>query len=254
MSSIPEAQFTEFFAVPFLQYQWPDNDNLNSELRTVILTQQRAVAGRMTWPGSSIGGRHSGKDLKAWPQPCVKELLNRIDVMTRDMVKRLVSRPQTDHFEHWSVRAWANVSHHGHRNRSYDHSGECRTLWSGIYYVDPGEQPGQAESGLAVFEDWSGVPKEIICNPNPFEREFTIQPVPGLMVMFPGRFRHRVELYHGHAPRITVAFNLGHPGFLIPSYQMPGEKGIMAWMWKNFRGLMVPARRLKKVLKSSVRQ
>ena len=143
MSSIQDPQFTELFGIPFLQYQWPDSDNLNRELRTVILAQQRAVAGRMAWLGSSIGGWRTGKDLQTWSQPCVKELLQRIDVMTRDMVTRLVSEPKKEHFEHWSIEAWANVNHHGHRNRSHDHSGEHQTLWSGIYYVDAGEQTGQ---------------------------------------------------------------------------------------------------------------
>ena len=105
MSSIPDVQFTELFAIPFLQYQWPSCDDLNRELRTAILAQQRAVGGRMTWRGSSIDGWQSDKDLQTWPQPCAKELLDRIDVMTRDMVARVVSEPQTEHFEHWSVDA-----------------------------------------------------------------------------------------------------------------------------------------------------
>lgn len=224
MSTSPDKQFTELFPVPFLQYQWPDCDDLNRDLRAVILEKQESVAGRIRWRGSSIGGWHSGKDLQLWSQPCIAVLLERIDVMVRDMVTHVVPEPSPEHLENWAVQAWANVSHRGHRNRSHDHSHEPGTLWSGIYYVDAGQPIREVQTGMTVFEDWSGLPKEIIDNPNPFQRELTIQPVPGLMLMFPGRLRHRVKFYLGHTPRITIAFNLSHPGFVIPTYHKSGTK------------------------------
>jgi Putative 2OG-Fe(II) oxygenase len=168
------------------------------------------------------------------------------------MVSRIVDTPQPEHLQGWQVSAWANVNRHGDRNESHDHSGDEDTLWSGIYYVDPGEG-GAPTSGHTRLEDRSGVPKEVIRNPDPFEREHSITPEPGLMVLFPGRLWHRVEPFLGCGTRITVAFNLSHRGFVIPSYSgNAAQGGLKRWMWFNFRGVMIPASFMKQRLRAVV--
>jgi uncharacterized protein (TIGR02466 family) len=199
--------------------------------------------------------------MTVWPEPCVAELMGRIQASVREMVRRVVDAPQPEHLQGWRVSAWANVNRQGDRNESHDHSGDKDTLWSGIYYVDPGEG-GALASGHTWLEDRSGVPKEVIRNPDPFEREHSITPEPGLMVLFPGRLWHRVEPFLGGGARITVAFNLGHSGFVIPAYSGNAAQGglnrwmgitFRAWMWINFRGVMVSASFMKRRLQAVVR-
>ena len=43
---------------------------------------------------------------------------------------------------------------------------------------------------------------------NPFGQRLTIDPEPGLMLMFPSWLRHAVHPFMGKGERITVAFNL----------------------------------------------
>jgi hypothetical protein len=56
------------------------------------------------------------------------------------------------------------------------------------------------------------------------------------MVVFPGRLYHYVEPYTGNRLRITIAFNLKHPDFVVPYYEGMQEPD---WWWTNFRGLMI---------------
>jgi uncharacterized protein (TIGR02466 family) len=248
------AELVELFPMPLLKYRWPDSEALNRDLREVIISRMEEAAGKVTWLGSNVTGWHSPKDMAVWPEPCVAELMGRIQAFVREMVSRVVDAPQPEHLLGWRLCAWANVNRHGERNASHDHSAEEDTLWSGVYYVDPGEG-GAPRSGHTWLEDRSGVPKEVIRNPDPFEREHSITPEPGLMVLFPGRLWHRVEPFLGGGARITVAFNLGHSGFVIPSYAEDAalwEGGLKRWMWLYFPGIMLPASFMKQRLRAVV--
>jgi len=250
--SLPGAELFELFPMPLLTYQWPESDALNRELREVILAKAEEARGRSLWSGSNIGGWHSPKDLHRWPQPCIARLTERIQAFVREMVARCVPEPLPDHLENWTFHAWANVSGRGAKNASHVHSHEKMTIWSGIYYVDSGH-PGDNAGGLTRFEDRSGVPKELIRNPDPFARDFSVQPQPGLMVLFPSTLWHRVEPFFGSGQRITIAFNMTHPRFIIPDYSTAGTSptaDLKGWMWRNFRGVMVTA----SVIKSRIRK
>jgi uncharacterized protein (TIGR02466 family) len=251
-SFLPEAQLSELFPTPLLQYQWPDSDSLNAELREVILAKMREESSQSSWLGSNIGGWRSPKSLHTWPHPCVANLSARIETLVRGMVARVVDCPDERHLRGWSFDAWANVSYRDVRTASHIHDHMKNTIWSGIYYVDSGENTSQP-SGVTKFEDRCGVPKEVIRNPDPFEREISILPRPGLMVLFSSRLWHRVEPFHGPGSRITIAFNVSHPGFVVPSYPEPKnssrgaeQNGLRGWMWRNFRGLMFPLRIVKR--------
>ena len=254
---VPGAKLFELFPTPFLMHQWPESEALDRELREVILAKAEEARGRSLWSGSNIGGWHSRKDLHIWPQPCIARLSERILALVREMVARCVPDPLPDHLENWALHAWANVSSRGAKNASHVHSHEKMTIWSGIYYVDSGtDHPGDDAGGLTRFEDRSGVPREIIRNPDPFARYFSVQPRPGLMALFPSTLWHRVEPFFGSGQRITVAFNLTHPHFIIPDYpavETSQAVGFKGWMWKNFRGIMVPASMIKSRIRKPFR-
>jgi len=257
-SFLPEAQLSELFPTPLLQYQWPDSDSLNAELREVTLAKMREENGQSSWLGSNIGGWRSPKSLHTWPHPCVARLSAHVETLVREMVARVVDCPDERHLRGWSVHAWANVSYRGASTVAHVHDHMEDTIWSGIYYVDSGENVSCSQpSGVTKLEDRCGVPKEVIRNPDPFEREITILPRPGLMVLFSSRLWHRVEPFQGPGARITIAFNVKHPGFVVPSYPRPKsssrdaeQNGLRGWMWQNFRGVMVPLRIAKRGVQS----
>lgn len=259
ISQLQDSELEQLFPTPLLRHHWMDSDELNRELRSIVLARMEADQGKSLWHGSNLGGWHSAKELDAWSHPCIEELMRRVRALLSEMISRVVPDPEPEHFQGWSVQAWANVSRRGAKNASHVHSHEKSTVWSGIYYVDTGEvgeSTATSATGLTKLEDRSGVPKEILRNPDPFEREVSIVPQPGLMVLFSSMLWHRVEPFLGEGCRITIAFNLSHPGFVIPRYSEPESaktRGFKGWMWRNFRGLMLPASLCKRRFRRAFR-
>jgi uncharacterized protein (TIGR02466 family) len=236
---LPAAELMEPFAATMMKYQWPNTEQLNADLKRVILERTKE---RLGYAHSNVGGLQSEHDMQDWPEACVKDLLQRIDTMIRELILRTVDNPSEQHLEGWRSEVWANVNRPGGFNRSHSHTRD-NNLWSGIYYVEPGVGPdGRAESagGHTHFEDHTGVPIVLGPDGQPVLRDFSIQPRPGLMVLFPGHLRHHVDPYLGQDVRITVAFNMRHHAFTVPS--VAGQQyGETDWMWKNFRGVMIAA-------------
>lgn len=221
------------FSSPILKYYWPCSEVLNAELKQVVLKKKAASAGVVK---TNRGGWQSEADLHDWPEDCVRVLMFRVQAAAREMVKHTVADPNDQHLTGWKIRAWANVNTKGAFNKSHHHDGPS-SLWSGFYYVDVGDfEIDPSISGRTVFDDRSGVPKEIIRNTNLYEREVSILPRAGMIVMFPARLYHCVEPYSGKGVRITIAFNLWHSGFAVPVYEGMREG---SWWWVNFRGLML---------------
>ena len=236
---LPTAELQEVFPSPTLRYQWPDSDKLNAELKALIIAKVQAKPGELR---SIAGGMQSDRNVQDWPEPCVKQLLGRIDTMVRELVLRVVDNPRDEHLEGWKKEVWANINRNGNYNRSHDHTRD-NNLWSGIYYVEPGfGADGKPESagGRTQFEDSAGVPVALGPTGEPALRDFSVQPRAGLMILFPGHLRHRVDPYLGQDARITVAFNLRHHAFTVPSVadRVASESD---FMWKNFRGVMIAA-------------
>lgn len=226
-------EIMDVFPSPILKYYWPDSEILNAELKTVVLKQMAASAGVVK---TNRGGWQSQADLQEWPEDCVKTLMARVQTAVREVVKHTVQEPSEHHLNNWKIRAWANVNKKGAFNKSHHHDGPY-SLWSGFYYVDVGSfQFDQSISGRTVFDDRSGVPKEIIRNTDVYEREISVIPKASMMVMFPARVYHYVQPYSGEGVRITIAFNLWHPGFTVPIYDGMREG---SWWWVNFRGVMI---------------
>ncbi|HEY7215113.1 MAG TPA: putative 2OG-Fe(II) oxygenase, partial [Thermoanaerobaculia bacterium] len=143
-------------------------------------------------------------------------------------VRRTVRDPEPRHLADWSIGAWANVNRKGHSNQTHRHLGP-HSLWSGIYYVSADDIAlDGAVTGCTVFEDRSLVPKEILRNPDPFERQHVVRPRNGLLVIFPAGLYHAVEPYSGDGARITLAFNLWNPAFTVPMYSGLEE---LDWWW-----------------------
>lgn len=185
------APLRELFAMPVLQYLWPDSAILNRQLRDLILRKREASPGVVK---TNRGGWQSKADLQNWPEDCVQILLRRVQSMIQEMVRRTVPDPDERHLENWRICAWANVNTTGSFNTPHHHDGP-NSLWSGFYYVDVGQlSPDGSISGRTLFQDRSGVAKEIIRNPNLFEREAAISPLPRMMVLFPARLWHYVAI------------------------------------------------------------
>jgi len=88
---------------------------------------------------------------------------------------------------HNRPNAWAMVNRAGSFHPTHRHQTAIR---AGVYYVSPGNPPTPTIFELATGED------------------LPVEAKPGRLVIFPGNLWHRVPVYSGDAPRITIAFDL----------------------------------------------
>lgn len=220
--TLPDVRPIGEFSVPIFAGLVGDGE-LNDQLRQAVLAERKKSGGVNV---SNRGGWHSNRDLQDWEHPGVGRLLGHIDAALREVVRHTVDDPDPELLEGWLIRAWANVNTRGASNDSHSHFwGMRRTMWSGVYYVDPGSSTdGAAVEGQTVFEDRIGVPRVLGEDGRPFGRELVVAPQAGRLLLFPGTLRHRVEPYRGDGERITIAWNLYHPLFAVPLYPDDGVR------------------------------
>jgi uncharacterized protein (TIGR02466 family) len=243
MEVTSQAEMRLLFPSPVMWLDWPGSEGLDQGLKDVVLAKRRASAGVVK---TNRGGWQSAADLQDWSDPPIRQLLGRIEDLAKHYVVRLFGGSDAHFDTGWSIRAWANVNEKGHFNRSHDHLGRHSYL-SGIYYVDVGDIGSNIEAkGRTVFEDRTHVAIDVNRSPDDLRRDFYMTPSNGRMVLFPAALMHHVEPYEGEGPRITIAFNLLHPGLAVPridEYLQSAD-----WMWTNFRGLMILKRKIPEKL------
>ena len=195
------ATYMHLFSVPLITHVWADAAALNEKLRARILSHAQTDPGTQ---GTNAGGWHSANGqlefLGELRQPLFERMLVVVNEATRRLVADLGLSPISPQ---WSFLAWANVSKPGDFNTTHTHPG---MTWSGVYYVDTGDTPGQRDSGALRFNDptpgSAAAFLPFLARPCP-----EIRPVPGLMVLFPSYLPHSVNPHRGSGLRISIAFN-----------------------------------------------
>ncbi len=137
-------------------------------LEQVIL--QHARTDRST-KSLNVGGWKSTEDFFLWPDAAVQ-------VLRQQLVDLGMTRPV----------GWAMVNREGSHHPRHQHRAAVLT---GIYYVTSGSEDAITPT---VFECAGG--------------ELEIEPHPGRLAIFRGEMWHRVPVYPGSLPRITIAFDL----------------------------------------------
>lgn len=250
------ASVSMIFPVPFITLEWNGTNEFNRSLKKLILYKRTIESGIKI---SNQGGWHSKQDLLTWDDACMLTLKQMIEEAISKMLVSTNSSLADTHVEGWEMEVWANVNTKGSSNISHDHTRDGNQ-WSGVYYVETGDDGTGNVNGKTIFEDkyrtssasYNRVPT-VLTNNKPTERNFTITPKDGLMVLFPGTLPHRVETYTGEKERITIAFNLKHKDFGVYTYgdskkEIVTKKDKAAgWMWHNFRGIMAAIQAVKRL-------
>ncbi len=196
------------FPTPVAAVETPGAAARNAELRAVILQRRQSSP---SLRASNAGGWHSDRDLLSWGGVRAAEVAEMARAvanhMTRDRAGQEV-RPA------WIMTAWANVNGPGDSNFCHYHPG---SFWSGAYYVDDGGAVADPAlgGGFEVLDPRGPAPA--MSTPTlAFAGEGglaagmteTIEPRPGLLVLFPSWLQHQVRPYRGAGQRISIAFNL----------------------------------------------
>jgi uncharacterized protein (TIGR02466 family) len=206
-------EIKRLFVTPVAQLMHPQAEELNAELRRVILAhreQQPGVA------HSNEGGWQSSHDFADWAGESGRQLAE-FALAFASQLTAVYSPPHglLEPTFSWRYNAWANVNEAGHGNALHGHAG---AFWSGAYWVDDGrDEDGTDVGGELEFIDPRGLIASVY-NPDLRMRiegcvaagcSTTLAPRSGTFVMFPSWLMHAVRRYHGKRPRISVAFNLG---------------------------------------------
>ncbi len=147
------------------------SDDIAADLRDEIL--RKRAASPSSHPSLNIGGWRSGEGLFSWPSPAVKAL--------EAMVRLHIGGASY-------LAGWAVVNAGGSHHPRHRHA---MSTVSGICYIDPGDPPVPT-----IFESSTRLGSEI-----------HVMPAVGRLVLFAGDAWHRVPVYGGNEPRITVAFD-----------------------------------------------
>lgn len=142
--------------------------HLCAALSTIIL--DRAAKTRVSAGSRNVGGWKSTEHFFTWPDQAVQQLRHAL-------IGILGAVPV----------GWAMINRRGSFHGRHQHR---IASVSGVYYVDPGEDP----SSPTVCETPGG--------------EIAIEPHPGRLVVFSGMTWHSVPRYDGEKPRITIAFDV----------------------------------------------
>jgi uncharacterized protein (TIGR02466 family) len=200
-STLLGATYSHLFSVPFMTHVWKDSESLNAQLRARILAHASLNPGVKA---TNAGGWHSEYGQLEFLGELREVLVERMLLMTNEATNRLLRDAGAEPVSlRWSFHAWANVSDSGAFNAIHSHPG---MTWSGVYYIDAGETPGQGDSGtLRLIDPIPASSASFLPRIVPVYKE--IQPIPGLMILFPSYLPHSVHPHGGSRQRISIAFN-----------------------------------------------
>jgi hypothetical protein len=159
-------------------------------LEQVILGRMQIDRGRKV--GSiNVGGWKSGEDFFSWSDPAVQEL--------RQMIVDTVGGK--------SLIAWAMVNRAGSKHPRHQHRA---AILSGVYYVAAGSPDAIVPTIFECPCDGRSAPRpgEPRVGQGGPRYDLEIEPHPGRLVICRGETWHRVPVYPGDLPRITIAFDV----------------------------------------------
>jgi uncharacterized protein (TIGR02466 family) len=205
----PGVKIKHLFSAPVFQFILKGHEQLNQSLKSVILSKREELPAEKM---SNAGGWQSPKNLQDWESPCVRQLIDGIDIGVFLLMTVCLDEEAVQSMRRWHVAAWANVNERGDYNMIHNYSGG---VWSGVYYVSAGTpDPDHPFSGVLTFRsptmaalalDNLDVPEQLR---RVFPSEYSVAPQDGLVVLFPSWLDHLVHPYFGSAPRISVSWDV----------------------------------------------
>ena len=187
------------FPTPIFWYVFRKVEHLNAELRNLILNQERATP---SMAKSNKGGWQSATDFFSWDGSAVATLRRFASRAVEVATARLGIPPNARCEFHLS--GWAAVGRKGHYNTAHVRP---MAAWSGVYYVDPGDDAPDDGLGGVLELAHPIVAAVMTFFPGLLPSAPLVRPEAGMIVLFPGYLQHSVRLYHGERPRICVPFN-----------------------------------------------
>lgn len=197
------------FPTPVILHDIEGSDYLNRDIAERIQSKRAEHEGLKR---SNIGGWQSELDMMIWAEDIARIILN--EAISVSVAHTADIHPHGKRDFEFDTHMWANISAHGHSHEMHCHPG---ALWSGVYFVDAGEDDGVTDvEGELLLQD-PRFPMNAMYMPELVNRyadgkpqyaKVPIRPVNGRMVLFPSWLRHSTRPYMGTGERISIGFNL----------------------------------------------
>lgn len=178
----------------------PDAGPANEELARLIEALDRRSADLTT--------DYRSDNLFTMEHPAAAWLKDCANVTVRDYFRRL----GMDYDIRWSMQAWANVNRFGDYHDYHNHP---HAYLSGTYYVrvpetmEPLETRNDVRPGRITLYDPRATANMTAIKGDPYvEPEYTVQPEPGMVLLWPAFVNHFVHPNLSKEPRISVSFNV----------------------------------------------
>jgi uncharacterized protein (TIGR02466 family) len=193
--------FVELWPTVMMQRTLPGHAAANEVLSALILDLDRRRADLTT--------DYLAENFMAMDHPAVDWLRQCVNKTARDYFARCGMTYPID----WTVQGWPNVNRFGDYHDLHNHP---HAYLSGTYYVrvptdrEPLETRGDARPGRITFYDPRGAAANMSAiKGDPYiEAEHTIDPQPGLILLWPAFLNHFVHPNLSKSPRISISFNL----------------------------------------------
>jgi uncharacterized protein (TIGR02466 family) len=188
----------QMFSTPLFSYVLDAAAAPNAELRGLILERERRLPSAAK---SNQGGWQSAPDFFHWGGTAVATLEYYLSHALNIATLRVpVPAALAIEFE---LYGWAAVNRRGHYNSVHIHP---QATWSGVYYVDAGDEAADATGAVLEFAH-PVTAAAMTFFPGILPAARIVRPQSGMILLFPAYLQHSVRKYDGERPRICVAFN-----------------------------------------------
>lgn len=190
--------FIELWPTTFLRRTLENTDGANKALLSLIL-EREANREDMTVDYSSENLFSKSTPATDWLKQC-------IDKTVADYFRNM----SVQYDIKWSVQGWANINRHGDYHTLHNHP---HSYLSGTYYIKVPDVQGGSRSDLnpgaiSFFDPRPQANTTAIMGDGQIDPEFRIQPVPGLMLLWPSFLHHMVHPNLSEDLRVSVSYNV----------------------------------------------
>jgi len=200
------------FPTPVFDHQFKDTDELNRDLKKLLLMMEKAQPEKRTggFQKSNVGGWRSDEHLLTKQDTCIQKLTSLISEAVGVITMRSPFPQEVVKTGKCNMVGWANINRNDSFNYPHIHGGYH---WAAVYYVATGNPDKEHvfNGSLQLFDPRSNAPATPVPGYD-FGKLISIQPVAGKLILFPAWFSHMVMPFHGSDARISIAININMVG------------------------------------------
>lgn len=195
-----EDGFVNLWPTTFVQRKLDGHAEADREIQNLVREMDRAKKDLTT--------DYLEPDLFNVDQPAINWLRTQVNETVVEYFRHL----GIDYAVNWTIQGWPNVNRFGDYHDAHNHP---RAYLSGTYYVkvpktrESQKNRGDVRPGCITFYDpRPGVNMNAIKGDPYVDPEHTVNPEPGMLLLWPAFINHFVHPNLSREPRISISFNI----------------------------------------------